>query len=367
MRPNVLDRYSMRANLNATPRPELDLAISTAVVNGTTRFVFESNATAGLGSQLFGGRGYRDNGSVSGLETGTPSTPLTGYRAWTPGYTFQEFNKQRITRTIVGGSADWRPLSWMQNRATVGMDYTSRYDYALNRRGEGTPVSTTNRLGYARDDRTSIRNLSVDLGSSSTWRPTAPMSVRSTLGVQYMNYYLEQNNADGSQIAPGAVTPNSGTVLSPTSEAVYQKTLGAFIEEQMGWRDRLFVTGAVRTDQNSAFGTKFQRVFYPKVSASWIISDETFFPSQSWLDQLRLRSAYGKSGVQPGANDALKTFDGALTSYRATDAPPWYITLSATTTPSREDSNEIEGGFDMRLLGRANVELTLYAKNTRTR
>src|SRR6185503_1153788 len=247
---------------------------------------------------------------------------------------------------------------------TLGVDYTSRYDYALNRRGEGTPVSSTNRLGYAFDDRTAIRNLSLDLGSSSTWRPMANASVRSTIGTQYVDYYLEQNNADAAQLAPGTVTPNSGTVLSPTSAATYQKTLGAFIEEQVGWNDRLFITGAIRTDQNSAFGTKFQRAYYPKLSASWIISDEAFFPSLTWLDQLRLRTAYGKSGVQPGANDALKSFDGALTSYRATDAPAVIYNAVGNAFLRPEKTAELETGFDARFLRRANLEVTYYSKNT---
>ena len=72
------------------------------------------------------------------------------------------------------------------------------------------------------------------------------------------------------------------------------------MQEQASFRDRLFLTVAARTDQNSAFGTKFQRVVYPKASVSWIISDESFFPQFDWLNQFRLRSAYGASGVQPG-------------------------------------------------------------------
>jgi quercetin dioxygenase-like cupin family protein len=90
-------------------------------------------------------------------------------------------------------------------------------------------------------------------------------------------------------------------------------------EEQVGINDRLFLTAAVRTDQNSAFGTSFQRVFYPKASASWIVSDEGFFPKQSWLDQLRFRSSYGASGVQPGSNDALRSFEGRTINVRGVD------------------------------------------------
>ena len=71
------------------------------------------------------------------------------------------------------------------------------------------------------------------------------------------------------------------------------KTLGFYVEESAAIRDRLFLTAAIRTDQNSAFGTNFQRVYYPKASLSYIISDESFFPKSSWLNQVRLRSAIG--------------------------------------------------------------------------
>ena len=39
-------------------------------------------------------------------------------------------------------------------------------------------------------------------------------------------------------------------------------------------------------DQNSSFGTHFQRVVYPKASVSWIISDESFFPTSRLVEQL---------------------------------------------------------------------------------
>ena len=48
---------------------------------------------------------------------------------------------------------------------------------------------------------------------------------------------------------------------SASESYTLQKTLGVFVEEAVGMRDRLFITAAVRSDQNSAFGTKFQRVF----------------------------------------------------------------------------------------------------------
>ena len=51
----------------------------------------------------------------------------------------------------------------------------------------------------------------------------------------------------------------------------------------IGWRDILFVTGGVRVDGNSAFGKSFGLQTYPKISASYVISDESFWPRQGRL------------------------------------------------------------------------------------
>ena len=364
LRPNTYNRYSTRGNFNATPAANFDVTFSTGLISSRTRFLPESNATVGLGSQIYGGAGIKNNGNISGFEAGVPTTPLTGYRAWTPGYTFQELLQQKLTRVITSGNADWRPFAWMQNRATIGVDYSARNDLNLLRRGEGPPINSTYRLGFAQDTRTSIRNLSFDIGSTSTYRPREGFALRSTIGAQYVDYYLDQNTASSSQLATGTQTPNSGAIPSASSSTVLNKTLGAFLEEQIGWRDRLFVTGAVRSDQNSAFGTDFQGVIYPKLSASWIATDEPFFPEIGFLDKLRLRAAYGASGVSPGVNDALRSFSGTTTSYRGVDTPGVTYNLVGNSTLKPERTQEIEVGFDAELMRRVNLELTYYSKMT---
>src|SRR5205085_49709 len=134
-----------------------------------------------------------------------------------------------------------------------------------------------------------------------------------------------------------------------------------------------FLTAAVRADQNSAFGTNFQKVVYPKFSLSWLVTDEPFFPKLRWLDQLRLRSAYGASGVQPGATSALITF-----SSTTVNQPVVAVNQSGVDTPGLrqsalgnpnlkpELSAETEAGFEARVLNnRMNVDVTYYSKQTR--
>ena len=365
-RPNNQYKYSFRANVNASPTSTLDVAFNSNFLHVNTQYATESNATAGIGSQIFGGRGFKDNGVVSGLGAGVFGTPLNGYRAWTPGYTFEELNQQRLNRVISSGNANWRPTAWMQNRATVGIDYTSRVDLNQNFRGQGPPVNSTYRQGFKDDYRTGLRNFTADIGSSAVFTPRPSLGTRTTIGAQYTNYQFDQAEAFARNLPPGQATPNAGVTQAARERTDMSKTLGYFVEQQLTIRDRLFLTGAVRTDQNSAFGTAFQRVYYPKASVSYVLSDESFFPRPSWLDQLRLRSAYGASGVQPGPTDALAQFAGASSNLRGSDATAVVYTAIGNPDLRPERTTEYEGGADIQMFDRRmNLELTYYSKITR--
>ena len=138
-----------------------------------------------------------------------------------------------------------------------------------------------------------------------------------------MNYYIEQSNADGAQLAPGAVTPNAAAdSRSRVRRRVHQDPRASSSRSRWAGSDRLFVTGAVRTDQNSAFGTDFQRVIYPKVSASWVVVRRNASSPRSagWIS-CACAPRSGKSGVQPGSNDALRTYARRSRATAPLDAP----------------------------------------------
>ena len=112
---------------------------------------------------------------------------------------------------------------------------------------------------------------------------------------------------------------------------------------------------------------------YPKFSVSWLVSDESFFPKLRWLDQLRLRSAYGASGVQPGATSALITFASTTVnqpvvavSATGTDTPGLRASALGNPNLKPELSAETEAGFEARVLNnRVNIDVTYYSKQTR--
>jgi hypothetical protein len=121
------------------------------------------------------------------------------------------------------------------------------------------------------------------------------------------------------------------------------------------------VTAAIRADDNSAFGQNFDRVYYPKFSASWVISEEPFW---SWpvISALKLRAAYGESGKQPITYSALQTYESATGPGDVATVTPQFL---GNPDLGPERSRELEFGFDLGALDdRVGLEVTHYRKKT---
>jgi TonB-linked SusC/RagA family outer membrane protein len=381
LHPEDFKRNSLRANLNAVLSPKLDLSINSSYGKTSQRLPQVDNNTFSYLYQAFNNPGFKptvacQTNPVNCLgysNKGQLGELLGGYVQFTPAQLFQVYNNLDVDRFINSASAQWRPLAWLQNDGTAGFDYAQRDQFQLCRLAE-CPASGTTRQGFVFDGRTSDRNLSMKLNSTATWQPRTTVNMKTTIGADYVNLQTEFATANGQTLPPGAQSVNQAAIQTASSSLPRaSKTLGYYAQEQIAFRDRAFLTLAARSDQNSAFGTKFQRVLYPKASLSYIISDESFFPKTNIVNSLRLRGAYGASGVQPGSTTALQTYattnvnvPTSVTGTTGVDAPGLVSSALGNPFLKPERSTEREVGFETKLFGsRINFDYTYYNNVTK--
>ena len=371
MTPEALRRTSIRANLNATLNPKMDISITSSFIKSDQRLPQVDNNVNSFYYNAYTNpgfvRGYTCNAPCAGLGysgIGNLGQPLGGWAQFTPGDVFQFTTLEGIQRMIGGVTMNWRPLSWLQSNATSGVDLTTYDNFRLCRLNE-CPNFGTQRQGSINDTHGANRIFTANARTEATWAPTPWLTVKGTVGADYNNNETENSNAGSTQLSPGGQTVGSGAVktasnVSPTAT----KTLGYFAQSQVSLRDRLFLTGAMRGDQNTAFGTQYRSVKYPSAQLAWVASEESFFPQLSFLDEFRVRSAYGSSGVQPGATSALRTF-AASTISLTTDQTALLASAIGNPKLKPEKTTEFEGGFDSRWLhDKVNVEFTFYRKQS---
>jgi TonB-linked SusC/RagA family outer membrane protein len=361
-RPSQLEQGSFRSNVNASLSPDLDVGVTSMFTRLDQRFPQVDNNVNSFWYNGMVGPGFK--GSLPGIATnlGSLGQQLYGYAAMRPGEIFQRLATQNIHRMIVGSNISFRPTTWLATRADLGVDLTDRADFSLQRFAEG-PDFGTQRQGLATDSRGNARNMSANINASATWVPRPWINSKFTVGTQYVNFYSYTNSAGSTVLPPGAQNAGQGTIPSVNQGTTLANTLGMFVEEAVALNDRVWLTTGIRTDRNSAFGRNFKEVYYPKFSASWMASDEEFFPHIWGLSSLRLRTAYGFAGQQPGANDALRTFSTTSTSINGADVSGLLSSALGNSDIKPERTREFEAGFEAKVWdSRVNFDFTYYNK-----
>jgi TonB-linked SusC/RagA family outer membrane protein len=356
--PDHLGKVSTRANINVGLAPNADIAVSAAYTTDELRLPrSDDSGTQGIAANTYGGPGYKYNMNAAG-------DTLYGWREFLPRQVYQAVTQQDINRFITSINGNWRPRSWLAVRGNFGLDYIGRKDTQLCMFEECS--GTSDRLGFKIDNRSSFFVYTFDAGGTATNRLSGRVEAQTAIGVQYYQNIFNRNGAQGTQLSPGAVTVQAGAVRTASEVNEESRTLGAYIEERLNFEDRLFLTAAIRSDRNSAFGADFETVFYPKLSASWVVSEESFFRKPSWINQLRLRSAYGASGVQPGTTDAVPFYSPTRTLGESGEAPGLLFQTLGNASLKPEKSTEFEAGFDGSFFDdRLSLELTHYRKNSK--
>jgi len=357
--PNHLTRMTGRANMNISLTQQADVSVSTGYITSDLRLPHsDDSGVTGIAANVYGGPGFKYNRTTAG-------DTLYGWRSFTPRDIYQGETNQAIERLIGSSSANYRPKDWLTLRGNVGLDMINRGDTQLCR-FENCPNVGTDRQGYKIDNRTTFYIYTVDASGTATRRLTDAIESKTTAGVQMYRNQFNRNGASSRTLPPGATTVTAGAVKNADETTSESRTLGSFLEQNLAFNDRLFLTGAVRSDRNSAFGADFKTVLYPKFSASWIPSEESFLPEFGWLDELRLRSAYGASGVQPGTIDAVQFFTPTTARGEAGDQPGVVFSSLGNRQLKPERSTEIELGFDITAFdSRLSAEVTRYKKTSK--
>jgi TonB-linked SusC/RagA family outer membrane protein len=356
--PNAEKKVNLRTNLNTQLTSKLSLALSMAYVDNDGRQPQNEDNSDGMMVAAIGGSARTDLKDARGI-------PLYGYRSFPIGDIFAQVTTQTINRFINGLNAQYLPLPWLTTRANLGYDFAARNATFIQQFGQG-PFGEQARSGSVQSNRAETGIYTVDAGATATMSAHRGFGLKTSAGVQYFRSFFSSSNGTGLGLPPGATTTSSGTTRTSTQSTTESINLGGYGEEVISYNDRMFLTGGLRYDGNSAFGSGFSGVFYPKIGGSWLLSDESFFPRIDAINSFRVRATYGSSGVQPGALDAIRYYQTANANVAGSEQSGVTLRALGNTNLKPEYSGEFETGFDLNAFSnRTSIELTYYNKKTK--
>jgi len=347
---NKVSRVQGMANLTITPGEDFQMLVSTGYTDTKLSSVQTNNNIYGTISLA----------QFSKPEQVQPGINRSGTIAFA---TVNESLMQEVTQDVQRffGSSDitYSLTDELNLSANLGVDFTS--SLAQERRPFGWNID-----GFSSD----TPDGSKDVGSQNQLFLTSDLQSRyetevgdaftSELiaGAQGFFQYNTTESSSGSQFpGPGFEVVDAGANVSVGESISEIVNAGVFAQEQVGYQDYLFLTVGGRYDANSAFGSSFSGVFYPKAQVSFVLTDSPFFGESSVLSSLRLRTAIGQSGLQPGAFDAQTTFTSLSSSTGAGVVPD----NLGNPDLQPEVATEWEAGFDAGFFGdRFSTTLTYW-------
>ena len=379
-------KYQVRANLGVNLGEFFTVDVSTGFTDGFTRFGDAVEREGGIWQDMIWSHGYFLD---TNLPFGTPgSNPrLGGFQERLP----TDHEKIELTRDYtrftgsatlnfqsgsfslpdmaglgdVTGTVSSRVIigidkSWDINRSLFPVHQNVVPDNLAAFTDEWLPTfgaTSTGLLNYQRPITTAETfdySLTARLALSDSW------SAVSSFGAQYYVNRFDKLELEGRNFAsPVSTTINqlAPATIATIYENIEDKSLGYYVQQEVGWNDRIFVTGALRFDDNSTFGADAPARTYPKVSGTWVVSEESFW-NFGFVNSLRVRGAWGQAGRQPSAIAGFNTF-AAIPGPRGVSAIQPDAPGNSGVEP--EVSTELEMGFDAAFLDdRLSAEFSHY-------
>ncbi len=221
--------------------------------------------------------------------------------------------------------------------------------------------------GYASSASNQVFQMNHDINSSYTTSLSSSITSTTQAGFSSQFSKNQYSVADGRALAPFVETVNGAAVVfNPRSDINRLQIWGYYLQQTFSLNDRLFLTLAGRIDGASSFSPDNREQFYPKVSGSYLISDEDFWQGSGIGDAistLRLRASWGQAGNLTGIapydrfnNFVSGNLDGELV-------------INASNTLANPDvkperQTELEVGADLSLFNdRIGLSATYYQQD----
>jgi len=261
-------------------------------------------------------------------------------------------------RSINDLQVELRPFTGASINYTFGLDNTNGVGLLYIPNGFNTKP---NGVSEKSTSKTLLYN--SDLNISYQFNITD--DIKSNTGAGYGYQYIESEyfSMKNNQVLPipGISVTNPDAVSGGGDYRAQSSIWGGYLQQSFGYKNQLFLTFAGRLDGASTFGVDNRQQFYPKISASYSISDSDFWDGlRDVVSTLKLRTAWGQAGslsaLQPYkifTNYNIGSYGGNIGLF------PESSQGSANLKPERQ--TELELGFDMDLFkGRVGLAFSYY-------
>lgn len=189
------------------------------------------------------------------------------------------------------------PIKGLTFRSNLGIDARTQQDYefysaATTERQFGSSYAKSSMIKYSMFTWENFFTYKRDFGTKHSLGVTLLQSVQQDL--------RESLNASAEDISADVLKYydlGAGSIIDGIGSGYRKWTMASFMGRvNYNYLGRYLLTVSARYDGSSRLADGHKWVLFPSAALAWRISDEKFMKNIKWLDNLKLRVGYGKTG-----------------------------------------------------------------------
>ena len=293
------DQFMMSSTLNIIPTDRMRIRLSTNYSQTDHNTIQNNNNIYGTTSLIMMGKPEHSTASNASGSIAFATARETTYRSLA----------NEGENSTISLQTSYRVTDGLNVSGTFGLNttlnkYTSLTPFGYNVDGK----VASNVQGALWKGSNNKKVYSMDVKADYAMNIGSAISLENVAGFQAFQTIHKNLEGGGSQF-PGPGLQVLGALGSPGNPySSYSEVIeaGFLAQSRIGFEDYLYTTVGIRQDANSAFGSEFSTITYPRVNVSYIPT--THIGQLGPVSTARLRFAWGKAGQQPGAFDQFTTY-----------------------------------------------------------
>ena len=217
-------------------------------------------------------------------------------------------NSSTSWRILGNAFLEVHPIEGLAIKSNIGIEHSQYFNKNLNRKTNPTDNNGTNR--------------EYGEGDTWTWTNTANYvrtfkdahHINALLGVEAIKYTY--NNIYAERLGYAFETDNfmqidagTGNVVNGGNKSQWG-LFSLFAKADYNYMDRYLASFTIRRDQSSRLAKNHNSGVFPAFTLAWRPTQEDFFPKNEWLNDLKIRFAWGQNG-----NSAIGNLYASYTTY----------------------------------------------------
>lgn len=358
------ERFSIRANVDGDLLDKLKVGMNIAPtltylnggINGQGRDEFFEITTPV--AQMYNADGSLNPYIVSSGAFGNPNPVL---------HLQERTNKNEKLKVLMSTFAEYSILDNLKFKTTFNVDYQDESNEYFrpsiipnqNAPGPSIPSGEYGRAQYLNwaNENTLNYELTTDNGHS--------LSALAGYSIQMQK--LKNANFNGANFPDDDIQTLNAAARITGGTGIEDWGLISYLGRvNYAYLDRYLVTASIRADGSSRFGKDNRWGSFPSVAVAWRLSEENFLKDKDWVDELKLRASYGRSGNFNIANYAsLANIGTANYVLGGSLAPGRTMSTLGNSLLGWEKMKELNIGIDFTIWNnRLTFTANYYKRNT---